>query len=275
MRGLCGLCAMTKQNYYKGRKLRRRREIDEDFVVELVKRERCVHPNMGARKVLHLITPALEEAGVCIGRNRLYEVLGERELLVPRRRSRATTTDSRHRMRVYNNKLKSARIDGPHQAMVADLTYIRTDEGFVYLALVMDAHSRKIVGFDVNNSLEAIGCMRALRMALWQLPEGRRAIHHSDRGTQYCCADYVEMLEKRGVVISMTEENHCYENAKAERLNGVLKQEYGLGRTLAGISEAKRLVQEAVMLYNNRRPHLSLGLATPGEVHNGSPSVAA
>lgn len=275
MKRLCSLCGISKQAYYKGETSRRRREIDEELVVELVKRVRHMHPNMGGRKVHFLIMPDLVEAGVYIGKNRLFELLRERDLLVPRRRNHARTTDSHHRFRIYKNELKTAQIEEPHQALVSDLTYIRTDNGFVYLALVMDVHSRKIVGYDVNNTLEAVGCMRALKMALGQLPEGSNTIHHSDRGTQYCCGDYVEMLKERGVVISMTEENHCYENAKAERLNGVLKQEYGLGRTLSGIKEAKRLVSEGVVLYNNHRPHLSLDFETPSGVHDGRSTLAA
>lgn len=274
MKRLCTLCGMSKQNYYKGEVRRRRREVDEGLVVELVKRERRIHPRMGARKLLHLISPEMKKAGVSIGRNRFFELLKERQLLVRRRRNHVRTTDSRHRMRVFRNELKGAVIDGVHQALVTDITYIRTEKGFVYLALVMDVFSRKIVGFDVGNSLEASGCMRALEMALAQLSAGGRTIHHSDRGTQYCCAAYVAMLEERGILISMTEENHCYENAMAERLNGVLKQEYGLGGTLAGIEEARRLVREAVMLYNRYRPHLALDFATPDEVHGGGALAA-
>ena len=274
MKRLCALCGMTKQNFYKGERQRRRREIDEQLVVDLVQRERHMHPRIGGRKLLHLIRSELEKAEVFIGRNRLFELLGEHDLLVPRKRTGVRTTDSRHRFRVYKNELKNAVIEEPHRALVADLTYLRTEQGFVYLALVMDVHSRKIVGFDVNNTLEAVGCMRALQMALEQLPQDASPIHHSDRGTQYCCAAYVEMLQERGIVISMTEENHCYENAMAERLNGVLKQEYGLGATLADIEEAKSLVGEAVMLYNEHRPHLSLNFATPEQVHQREPLAA-
>lgn len=274
MKQLCALGGMTKQNYYKGKVRRRRREIDEELIVELARRERRIHPKMGAKKLLHLIRPELKKAGVFIGRNRFFELLKEHDLLVCRKKSRVRTTDSRHRFRIYKNELKNRSVDGAHQALVADLTYIRTEQGFVYLSLVMDVYSRKIVGFDVDNTLEASGCMRALKMALGQLPKGSDTIHHSDRGTQYCCGAYVEMLQERGIVISMTEKNHCYENAMAERLNGVLKQEYGLDATLSGIEEAKRLVREAVMLYNDYRPHLSLDLATPGEVHDGGALAA-
>ena len=134
----------------------------------------------------------------------------------------------------------------------------------------MDAYSRKIVGYDCSDSLEALGARRALKMALSQLPPGSQAMHHSDRGTQYCCREYVAMLAKAGVTISMTQENHCYENAKAERLNGILKQEFGLGNTLATAADAQRLVHQAVMFYNTIRPHTALGYRYPSEVHAGA-----
>lgn len=267
MNGLCELAGMTKQNYYKQRRRRSVREIEEDFIAELVRAERCVQPRLGGRKLLVCLAEPLAEAGVSIGRNRFFALLRRLDLCVPQRRRSVRTTDARHRFRVYTNLLKDAPPERPHEALVADLTYIRTEEAFVFLALVMDAFSRRIVGWDVDASLEAAGCMRALSMALAQLPEDARPIHHSDRGTQYCCAGYVELLEEHGLRISMTEQNHCYENAKAERLNGILKSEYGLGGTLRGIDEARRLCAEAVCLYNTRRPHMALGYRTPEVVH--------
>jgi transposase InsO family protein len=265
--GLCALSGMSKQNFYKGRRRREQRVIDEDLVVELVRQERRLQPELGGRKLLVRVGPELEEAGVSVGRNRFFSLLREKGLLVARRRRGPRTTDSRHRFRVYTNLLKDLDLRGPDEAWVSDLTYIRTEEGFVYLALVMDAYSRKIVGYDIDKSLEAEGCLRSLRMALGQLAEGAAPIHHSDRGTQYCCNDYVGLLEERGLAVSMTEENHCYENAKAERLNGILKQEYGLGETLRGLGEAKRMVRQAVELYNTMRPHTALGYACPESVH--------
>lgn len=267
MSGLCGLAGMTKQNYYKCRKRRSTLRIEEDLIAELVRAERRVQPMLGGRKLLVCLAELLADAGVSIGRNRFFDLLRRLGLGVARRRKSARTTDSRHRFRVYKNLLGDAPPKGPNEVLVADLTYIRTEVGFVYLALVMDAYSRRIVGWDVDSTLEAAGCMRALSMALAQLSKGARAIHHSDRGTQYCCAGYVELLEERGLRISMTEQNHCYENAKAERLNGILKSEYGLGETLRGIGEAKRLCAEAVRLYNTRRPHMALKYRTPEQVH--------
>ncbi len=158
---------------------------------------------------------------------------------------------------------------GPHQLLVSDITYIRTLRGFMFLSLIMDAFSRAIVGYDSSDSLEMEGALRALSMAQDQLPRSRSmdAMHHSDRGSQYCCGAYIAQLKKYRMSISMTEANHCYENSQAERLNGILKQEYGLGETFAQKSEAKLAVEQAVDLYNNYRPHGSLGNRFPMSVH--------
>lgn len=265
---------MSKQNFYKARRARMRREVDEGLVLELVRAERRLQPRLGARKLLVRIAVALSEAGVEIGRDRFFELLGEWDLLVPGLRSTPRTTNSRHGFRTYPNLLKLQELCGAHEAWVCDLTYLRTLDGFVYLALVMDVFSRKIVGWHVGNTLEASGCVRAVKMAMRQLPVGAAPIHHSDRGTQYSCWQYVCLLEGRGIVISMTEENHCYENGKAERLNGILKQEYGLGETLRNRETAGKMVEAAVGLYNRCRPHAALGMRYPELVHRPRPVAA-
>ena len=272
--GLCGCAGVTKQAFYKARKARQQKEIDEELVLALVRRVRHFHPRMGTRKLLVVLGRELEEAGVSIGRNKLFALLRKHNLLIKRKRRSVRTTDSRHRFAVYPNALREAAISAPHQALVTDLTYIRTEKGFVFAVFVMDAYSRKIVGYNVAASLEASGCLRATEQALAQLPAGARPIHHSDRGTQYCCADYIDLLKQYGVTISMTEENHCYENGKAERLNGIMKQEYGLGGTLADLAEVRRLVEQAVWLYNTGRPHTKLGYTTPQEVHERASAAA-
>ena len=172
--------------------------------------------------------------------------------------------------RVYGNLLKDVCLSGPSEAVVSDITYIRTDEGFMYLSLIMDSYSRAIVGYDCSDSLEAEGALRSLSMASRHLTNGSGVIHHSDRGIQYCSAAYVEKLKRGGFRISMTEANHCYENSKAERLNGILKDEYGLGGRFLSKSDVRRAVREAVMLYNYRRPHQALGYRYPMEVHSAA-----
>jgi transposase InsO family protein len=270
VKGLCEAAGMSRQNYYKQRVQRQLEQVDEDLVLSLVRSQRAVHPRMGGRKLLHLVRPELAEADAELGRDRLFNLLRRHDLLIKRRARSARTTDSRHRFRVYANLLKGRVIGGPHEALVSDITYIRTQEGFLYLSHVMDSFSRAVVGSDCSDTLEREGALRSLAEALKQLPAGRETIHHSDRGSQYCCQDYVEQLASAGVSISMTQENHCYENAQAERLNGILKQEYGLGGTFRSKDEAKRAVAEAIQLYNWRRPHTSLGYAVPMAVHQAA-----
>lgn len=264
---LCSHVGMSRQNYYAARRLRKRREIDEDFVVAMVRQERQMQPRLGGRKLLHLLRPELLEANVEIGRDRFFELLAEHDLLVAPKPGQPRTTNSRHSLPVFRNLLAEAQIMAPNEAWVCDLTYIRTDEGFMYAALITDAFSRKIVGAYIGDTLESVGCMKALDQALASLPEGKHPIHHSDRGCQYCCHAYVEKLQECGLPISMTEIMHCYENAMAERVNGILKQEYCLDATFCTKSQARKAFDQAVWLYNHRRPHLSLGYQFPANVH--------
>lgn len=264
---LCGRVGMSRQNYYAARRLRGRREIEEGLVLELVRQERRLQPRLGGRKLLHLLGADLEEAGVSVGRDRFFELLAENDLLVAPKPGAPRTTQSRHCLPVFRNLLAGLDLWGPNQAWVSDLTYIRTDEGFLFAALITDAHSRKIVGAHIGDSLEAEGCLHALDQALEGLPAGMRPIHHSDRGCQYCCHEYVNRLRARGLGISMTEVIHCYENAKAERVNGILKGEYEMDRTFRTKDQAKEAFHQAVWLYNHRRPHLMLNYQFPAAVH--------
>jgi transposase InsO family protein len=261
---------MTRQNYYKQRRLRERVAVDESLVLELIRRERSRQPMIGARKLLLLIEADLKSAGVEMGRDRLFGLLSRHNLLVVPKRRSVCTTSSWHGFGVYPNLAKDLELTGVHQLWVSDITYIRTLEGFMFLSLVMDVYSRTIVGFNTSDSLEMEGALSALSMAQRQLPCWAQPIHHSDRGSQYCCGEYIARLKQRGMGISMTENNHCYENAKAERLNGILKQEYGLGATFATKQQVLEAVKEAVELYNNCRPHNSLGNRMPMSVHTAS-----
>lgn len=264
---MCKEVKMSRQNFYKKKREHKRKEVDEDLVLGLVKQERKRHPKMGTRKLYRKLKPDFEEAGVEVGRDRLFDILRERDLLIKRKRTYPRTTVSRHAFKTYGNVLKDRKLTAPHQAWVSDLTYVRTENGFMYLSLITDAYSRKIVGYHIGDSLEAWGCIKALEMAIEQLPAGKSPIHHSDRGTQYCCDDYVGRLKSRGLTISMTEENHCYENAKAERVNGILKQEYGMSHTFKTKKGAIKTACQAVSLYNEERPHVSLNYEIPSMVH--------
>jgi putative transposase len=271
VRLLCEIAGMSRQNYYKVRRVRNRRAVDERFVLELVKRERFLQPALGARKLLRILGDEFRLASVHIGRDRLFEILRRNKLLIRRRRVfHPRTTDSRHGFGFYDNLLAEAALTSPCQAVVSDITYIRTDEGFMYVSLVMDAYSRAIVGYNCSESLSVEGSLCAIRMAIRTLGDCCGVIHHSDRGLQYCCGEYAGLLKRAGMRISMTELNHCYENASAERLNGILKQEYGLGRCFRRKSEVAGSLREAVELYNWRRPHQSLGYRVPMEVHSAA-----
>lgn len=270
MNVLCAAVGISRAAYYKGHTARVRRAVDEEAVVALVKRERAIQPRLGARKVLWRVRGELEAMGIGMGRDRLLELLRQRGMLIERRRRGVRTTESRHGLRTYPNVLRETEVTGPHQAWASDLTYVRTAEGFVYCSLIHDVYSRKIVGYAVADTLEATGSLEALGMALGQLPEGRRPIHHSDRGIQYACGAYVTHLAAEGLTISMTQENHCYENAQAERINGILKEEYNLGATFRTKAQARAALAEAVALYNTLRPHTRLGYRTPEEVHRAA-----
>jgi putative transposase len=264
---LCARVGMSRQNYYAARRLRQRREIDETLIVDLVRRERRQQPRLGGRKLLNLLRTDFEEAGIQIGRDRLFELLAESDLLVTPKPGQPRTTNSRHSLPVFGNLLTGKVLYSPNEAWVSDLTYIRTDEGFLYAALITDAYSRKIVGAHIDDSLEAEGCLLALEQAISALPSGKHPIHHSDRGCQYCCHEYVERLQAAGMPISMTQVMHCYENAQAERVNGILKQEYELDRRFRTKAQARKAFEQAVWLYNHRRPHLRLNYRFPAEVH--------
>lgn len=260
---------MSRQNFYFRRRRRERQGVDAELVVALVQKERQIQPRIGTRKLQGMFQRELAKAGVKMGRDRMFEVLRERGLLVPPPRAEfPRTTDSYHCLPVFKNRIKGLKVTKPNEVWVSDLTYVRTREGFVYLALVTDKVSRKIVGYHCGDTLESEGCLQALEKALRDLPAGSRPIHHSDRGSQYCCHAYVERLKERGLVISMTETDHCAENALAERMNGILKTEYLLGLEFAGKAEARRAVDQAVQVYNTRRPHTALKFRVPAEVHS-------
>lgn len=258
---------MSRQNYYKTRKKRAYQALDEGMIKRFVLDERASHPRMGGRKLLKILSPTLNKCGVDIGRDRFFNVLKRQGLLVEKLRSSPRTTNSYHTLPVYLNRIKNKKLTGSNQVWAADITYLRKRDTFMYLSLITDMYSRKIVGYHLGGSLETEETLKALKMALRNKPKGARPIHHSDRGCQYCSHDYVDALVKSGLSVSMTEQNHCSENALAERVNGILKQEYGLGYRFKNTMQMHQAVKQAVWLYNTRRPHSSLGLETPEYIH--------
>ncbi|SEA81907.1 putative transposase [Psychroflexus halocasei] len=188
-------------------------------------------------------------------------------MLTLRKKYSSRTTNSLHRFHKYKNIIKDVEVNRPNQVWVSDITYIRTTKGFCYLALITDMYSRKIVGYDISNSLELKGCVRALNKALYKTKNLTGLIHHSDRGIQYCSNVYTQILKRNNINISMTEDNHCYENAMAERVNGILKDEFYLDQTFDSLQHAKRATKNAINLYNEIRLHLSLDFKTPSMVY--------
>lgn len=270
MKRICDRAGMSRQNFYRERRKRQIEEIDELFVVELVKAERKRQPRLGGRKLHVLLKEALKEAGVKLGRDRFFNVLERKGLFVAPLPKGPVTTMSSHSLPIFPNRFRDLELSRPHQAWVTDITYIRTEEGFGYLTLLMDAYSRKIVGWNFGESLQTRESLKALSMALEGLPEGESPLHHSDRGCQFCSHAYVEALQGKGLGVSMTEIQHCAENAKAERLNGILKQEYGLGGSFKRHRDARKSIEQGVWLYNHRRPHSALKMRIPAEVHHAA-----
>lgn len=237
------------------------------MVIRLVQKVRRYQPRIGGKKLYKLLKADLIKMEISIGRDKFFELLGKHGLLVKRKRKYVRTTESWHYYHKYKNRLKQKQLTAAHQAYVSDITYLRTREGFVYLFLQTDAYSRMITGWHLSNSLAIEGAVAALKMTLRQCPDPFEVIHHSDRGIQYCCKEYVALLKKHHMIISMTEENHCYENAMAERVNGILKGEFLLDEEFADKASALKAVREAIETYNTRRPHWSLQLCTPIQIH--------
>lgn len=264
----CQCFGLHRDAYYKYKKRHKQRLAIEKQVIELVKHERLVQPRVGTRKLLAALHITFNYLGLKVGRDELFRILRKYDLLVKPKKTSFRTTDSYHRFHKYGNLIKDMVVTRPNQVWVSDITYIRTYMGFCYLALITDLYSRKIVGYDISNSLELAGCLRALKMALKTVRPAAGLVHHSDRGIQYCSNQYVNQLKKQKIKISMTEENHCYENAIAERVNGILKDEFYLDQSFENVIHAKRATKNAVNIYNNKRLHLSLDYKTPQTVYN-------
>jgi len=235
--------------------------IDEEKIIHQVRLIRHEMPRMGTRKLYDQLRSMLEPLG--IGRDSLFEVLRRHRLLVRPRKRFVPTTNSHHTLAICPNLLKATKPEGPGRVVVADQTYLHLERGFCYLSLVSDLYSRKILGLDASPTLATAGPLQALAMALKSITHHDWFIHHSDRGVQYCSNEYRSFLESHGGLSSMSAPGCPYENAVAERINGILKSEFYLDRIFASIDQAKEAALQAVMIYNTKRPHLSLGMLTP------------
>jgi putative transposase len=264
---MCRLFGKTRQGWYDQCERKEDRSLEAIIILKLVEEIRQSLPRVGVRKLLHMLQPRLEEHNIKYGRDRLYDLLGHHGLLLRYRRRKPYTTDSNHPYRKYPNLIRELMLTRPGQLWVSDITYLRLVHGFCYLSIVTDAYSRKIIGYQVHPTLASEGAVRALIMAAETLKPREKPIHHSDRGIQYCCAEYVQMIEHFNIQISMTENGDPYENAIAERVNGILKGEFGLDKTFSSIEQAISETNEVVNAYNFKRPHASCDYLTPAAAH--------
>lgn len=244
------------------------KNIEDDMILSLVRKARKDFPRMGAKKMLVYLTPTFQAMNIHIGRDAFIELLYRNYMLVRRVRSKRKTTFSNHWLRKYPNFIRYYVPDAPNRLWVSDITYIEINGRFAYLALVTDAYSHKIVGWELAPSLRACNAMATLKMALNELPkEHGRLIHHSDRGCQYCSSSYVNLLMQHNIQISMTESGDPLENAIAERINGILKNEWIYDCKLKSWKETILFIDRIINLYNNQRPHQSIGYMVPNVVH--------
>jgi len=235
-------------------------------VIELVKSKRIIMPKIGTRKLYYLLKEDLNELGV--GRDKLFKILRANRLLIKPKKKYHTTTNSHHRFRKHKNQIKQLEFIRPEQVWVSDITYIGTRRNPSYLSLVTDAYSKKIMGYNVSDSLSVKGALNALEMALKNRNYKKEPIiHHSDRGLQYCSNEYQKILDVNNIKPSMTEKYDPYENAIAERINGILKQEFDIDKYDTTLDIKAKTVQNSIKIYNNFRPHLSNSLLTPKLMH--------
>lgn len=268
MSRLCALSGYSRQAYYKDRVIKEQQGFVGEVIIEKVKAYRKVQPRIGGRKLLFMLSPFMRRQHIKIGRDAFFKLLRANWLLIGRRRrGKPKTTDSSNWMRKYPDLAKDLSPVCAGGLWVSDITYVKLDEGHCYLSLVTDAYSRKIVGYHLSSNLYAGGPVAALEMAISGCSDTAGLIHHSDRGSQYCCNDYIDILQKHQIGISMTQSGDPRENAIAERVNGILKTEVLKQDIFADISSAQAAVKEAVETYNYLRPHSSVSMLTPALAH--------
>lgn len=251
---------------YKKEKREQQQLIEVSIIVEAVKKIREEQPRIGIRKLQVLLKPVLQKHGIKIGRDGLFDLLREFGLLVKLKRYKHYTTQSKHQFYKYPNQIKDITVNASNQLWVSDITYIETGSRYSYLFLITDAWSKKIVGYNLSSNYSVQGAVQALKMAFNENKISEGLIHHSDRGIQYCSKEYTLLLKKKKAIISMTENSDPYENAIAERVNGILKTEL-LQIKYETEQQASKAIQNAVTIYNTKRPHLSIGLRTPETAH--------
>lgn len=258
---------ISRQGVYQAIKRKQARDEDLLKVKYLVIGIRMKMPRIGTRKLYYLLKEDFKSLGIKIGRDALFAYLRSENLLIKPRKNYTKTTNSKHWLHKYNNLMEKQDINRVEQYFVSDITYVKSKEATHYLSLVTDAYSRKIMGYHLSEDMNSENVVKALKMAVNNRVTNYKLIHHSNRGLQYCSKIYQSELRKNNIKPSMTTGYDCYQNALAERINGILKQEF-LFYKCKNIKELRLLIKEAIYYYNNERPHLSLNMKTPNFVHN-------
>jgi putative transposase len=265
----CGLFGISRQGFYQQEKRQRQRSLQLQRVKQMVVEHRMEMPRLGGRKMHYLIKESLAACHIKLGRDGLFDFLRSEHLLVTRRKSYTKTTWSKHWLRKHPNLIKEAQLIRPEQIWVSDITYIPTKTGNTYLSLITDAYSRKIVGHHLSNDLRTEGVSQALKMAIKERKTRLPLIHHSDRGIQYCSTEYQQLLATEQIQSSMTDGYDCYQNALAERINGILKDEFLLN-ICTDAEQLRKVITESIQIYNTKRPHMKLKYKTPTFIHEKS-----
>jgi transposase InsO family protein len=271
---LCSWFGLTRQAYYQSKNRVEKDLIEQEILLDKIGDIRKDHKRLGGRKLFFKLEAFMDEHNIKMGRDAFFDLLRDNKLLVKQRKSHHVTTNSNHWMKKYPHLIKDIEPIGPNHVWVSDITYWKTKGGHYYISFITDAYSRKIVGYHVADTMEAIESATALKMAIKTLKiNAKGLIHHSDRGSQYCSSMYVNILKKEGIKISMTENGDPLENAIAERINGIIKGEYLFDYLIKTLLNAKEVLKSVVKLYNEDRPHSSIGNAVPSKVHSNDTDI--
>jgi len=271
---LCAWFGLTRQAYYQSKNRVEKDLIEQEILLDKIGDIRKDHKRLGGRKLFFKLETFMDEHNIKMGRDAFFDLLRDNKLLIKQRKRHHVTTNSNHWMKKYPHLIKDIEPIGPNHVWVSDITYWKTKGGHYYISFITDAYSRKIVGYHVADTMEAIESATALKMAIKTLKiSAKGLIHHSDRGFQYCSSIYVNILKKEGIKISMTENGDPLENAIAERINGIIKGEYLFDYLIKTLLNAKEVLKSVVKLYNEDRPHSSIGNAVPSKVHSNDTDI--
>ncbi len=265
---LCRLLGVTRQAYYQHFWHQSSVNTEQELVLKEVRAIRNNHRHIGTRKLYEMIQPFLLDHGIKMGRDALFDLLAQNQMLVRKKKRRIYATNSFHWLKKYPNLIKEFVPTAINKLWVADITYWKVNREYLYISFLTDAYSHKIVGYHVAPTLEAVGPLEALKMAISEIKTPViNLCHHSDRGIQYCSQEYTSLLKENNISISMTETGDPLDNAIAERVNGIIKNEYLCSYEVKDISQARILLDKVINLYNKERPHMSIGNLTPELVH--------